>query len=283
MAGRALGDGFIIRHGFGTENTWYKPRYWHTGEDWYAQEGDTAGANVYAIAAGEVVYAGANYPGRVALVRHSGDLGSMYGRLDPALSVRVGNTVARGALLGRVLRRGDDVPNHLHFELRTFVTTGVVNGDAPRYAFRCGPNCPPGPGYWPIASPDLPAALGWRNPVHTIARRMLPVDASGEAIVASQPMSTSLALWSAPPDAAPEPLGELALAPGTRYPLLAVWAGPEDSAVTSALAYALWYQLALPDGTRAWAAALAASTRDTGSDGRPSGVGFNLLPAVAAP
>ena len=283
VAGRPLGDGFIIRHGFGTENTWYNPGYWHTGEDWYAQQGDTAGANVYAIAAGEVVYAGANYPGRVVLVQHSGDLVSMYGHLDPALSVRVGDRVARGRLLGQVLRRGDDVPNHLHFELRTFVTTGAVNGAAPRYAFRCGPDCPPGPGYWPIDAPNLPAALGWRNPVHAIARRMLTAGATGEAIVASQPMSASLTLWSAPPDAAPESLGALALVPGTRYQLLAVWLGPEDSSATSALAYALWYQLALPDGTRAWVAALAASTRDTGSDGRPSGVGFNLLPAVAAP
>ena len=283
VPGRALGEGFIIRHGFGTENTWYNPGYWHTGEDWYAQAGDTAGANVYAIAAGAVMYAGANYPGRVVLVRHAGDLVSMYGHLDPALNVRVGDAVARGALLGQVLRRGDAVPSHLHFEVRTFVTTDEVNGDAPRYPFRCGPNCPPGPGYWPIDAPDRPAALGWRNPAHTIARRMLPAGARGEVVVASQPMSGSLALWSAPPDAAPEPLGGLALAPGTRYPLLAVWAGPEDSAAASALAYALWYQLALPDGTRAWVAALAASDRDTGSDGRPSGVGFNLLPAAAAP
>jgi len=38
---RAPGDGFFIRHGYITENTWYNPGYWHTGEDWYALEGDT--------------------------------------------------------------------------------------------------------------------------------------------------------------------------------------------------------------------------------------------------
>ena len=41
----------------------------------------------------------------------------------------------------------------------------------PRYDFRCGANCPPGPGYWPIDAPDLPSDLGWRNPTHTINRR----------------------------------------------------------------------------------------------------------------
>ena len=69
------------------------------------QAGDTAGARVYAVADGEVVYAGANYPGRVVIVRHADDLYSMYGHLDPALAVRVGQQVARGDLIGTVLRR----------------------------------------------------------------------------------------------------------------------------------------------------------------------------------
>ncbi len=33
IPGRALGDGFFIRHTFTSENTWYLPNYWHTGED----------------------------------------------------------------------------------------------------------------------------------------------------------------------------------------------------------------------------------------------------------
>ena len=56
--GKPLGDGFFIRHGVQVENTWYNPGYWHTGEDWYAIEGDTAGAHVYAVADGEVACAG---------------------------------------------------------------------------------------------------------------------------------------------------------------------------------------------------------------------------------
>jgi murein DD-endopeptidase MepM/ murein hydrolase activator NlpD len=72
--GRVLGDGFLVRHGYATENTWYLPGYWHTGEDWYATEGDSAGAGVYAAAAGEVVFAGSDYPGRVVIIRHATDL-----------------------------------------------------------------------------------------------------------------------------------------------------------------------------------------------------------------
>ena len=67
VPGEPLGDGFFIRDGAEVENTWYNPGYWHTGEDWYAVAGDTAGAHVYAIADGAVVYVGGNYPGRVVI------------------------------------------------------------------------------------------------------------------------------------------------------------------------------------------------------------------------
>ena len=130
-----------MRHGFAVENTWFNPGFWHTGEDWYALDGQTAGAEIYAASAGDVVYVGANYPGRVVILAHPDGLFSMYGHLDPDVAVQVGQSVERGALLGTVLRRGDSVPDHLHFEIRTFVQTDAVNGPAPRYGFRCGPNC----------------------------------------------------------------------------------------------------------------------------------------------
>jgi murein DD-endopeptidase MepM/ murein hydrolase activator NlpD len=282
--GKPLGDGFFIRHGYAAENTWYNPGYWHTGEDWYAIEGDTAGARVYAIAAGAVVYAGANYPGRVVIVQHTAGLFSMYGHLDPDLSARLGQRLARGDLIGTVLRRGDATPNHLHFEIRTFVTTGEVNGPRPRYRFRCGPNCPPGPGYWPIDAPDHPSALGWRNPLHVINLRMLPQGAAGEVIVASKPPSRTATLWSAPPGAgAGQAVGELRLQPGQRYRLLDLRAGPEAAEQTSALAYQLWYRIQLPDGRTGWVQAAVPSPFDTGSDGRPSSVSFNMFPAAETP
>lgn len=33
LPGRILGDGFLIRHGFAMENTWYLPGWLHAGED----------------------------------------------------------------------------------------------------------------------------------------------------------------------------------------------------------------------------------------------------------
>jgi murein DD-endopeptidase MepM/ murein hydrolase activator NlpD len=284
VAGQALGDGFYARHGALAENTWYNPGYWHTGEDWYAVEGDTAGAQVYAVAEGEVVYVGSNYPGRVVIVRHADDLYSMYGHLDPAVQVQVGERLGRGALLGTVLRRGDSVPNHLHFEIRTFLTAEAVNGDAPRYGFRCGVRCPPGPGYWPIEAPDLPSEQGWRIPAHVIAQRMYPPDAPsplGEVVVASQLIAPAAEIWSGPPDDATRSLlGVLALEPGARYPLLQIHAGPEASRATSALAYQLWYAIGLPEGRSGWVQAALPSAAETGGDGRPSSVYFHFFPAM---
>lgn len=283
LPGRPPGDGFLIRHGAQVENTWYSPGNWHTGEDWYALEGDTGGAMVYAAAAGEVVYTGANYPGRVVIVAHPDGLYAMYGHLDPRLAVAVGEQVARGQPLGVVLeQRGARAPSHLHFEIRAFLTAREINGEAPRYGFRCGPGCPPGPGYWPIAAPDLPGERGWLNPTHVIARRMASAPAGapiGEVVVASSPISPSLTLWSAPPDdPARRPLGEAALRPGERHALLAVWAGDEAPRETSALAYQLWYHVRLAGG-EGWAQAGVPAADETGSDGRPASVRFNLLPA----
>ncbi len=284
IQGRPAGDGFFIRHGFEVENTWFNPGHWHTGEDWYALQGDTAGAQVYAVADGQVVYAGSNYPGRVVLVRHTDGLVSMYGHLDPALSVRTGQRVARGTLLGTVLRRGDKTPNHLHFEMRTFLLQREVNGAAPRYPFRCGVRCPPGPGYWPFNAPDLPGDLGWRNPTHVIARRAFAPGSSGalgEVVVASRPAVRVTTLWSAPP--APgtrqQAVGQVELRPGERVALVDVRAGPEDSRGTSAQAYYLWYRIRFAGGISGWVAAAVPSTFETGADGRPSSVMFNFYPA----
>ena len=287
LSGKPLGDGFFVRHGAVVENTWYNPGYWHTGEDWYAVTGDTAGAHVYAIADGSVVYVGSNYPGRVVIVRHAGDLYSMYGHLDPNVQVQVDAPVLRGALLGTVLRRGDSTPNHLHFEIRTFLISEAVNGNAPRYNFRCGVNCPPGPGYWPIQSPELPSDFGWRLPTHVIAQRMYPADAPGalgEVLVATHLISTQVALWSGPPNGGVRRIVDTVdLQPGARFPLLDVYAGSEDTRDTSALAYQLWYAIALPDGGTGWVQAALPSRMETGSDGRPSSIYFHFFPLVEPP
>lgn len=287
IEGQALGDGFLVRHGYASENTWYNPGWWHTAEDWYALEGDTAGARVYAIAVGEVVYANANYPGRVVIIRHADGIYSMYGHLDPALAVRVGDQVERGSLLGTVLKRSDTVPNHLHFEIRSFLTTRAVNGAAPRYGYRCGRNCPPGPGYWPMRDRQHPSELGWRNPTHAISQRAF-ADSEGKdlghLIAASQPLSQTVTLWSTPPDgtSAQRSLGTLRLRANQRLPLQAVWHGDEASLATSAEGYQLWYKVGLANGRSAWIQAAVPDSRDTGSDGRPSSVRFVLFPALLA-
>jgi murein DD-endopeptidase MepM/ murein hydrolase activator NlpD len=240
---------------------------------------------VYAVAKGEVIYAGGEYPGRVVIVAHEDGLYSMYGHLDYALAVGVGEMVGRGAPLGTILARTDGrAPSHLHFEMRTFFTTPEVNGEAPRYGVGCGFDCPPGPGYWPIDAPEHPSAMGWRNPTHVINRRAwggaVP---QGVEVTVADDAPSSTTLWTSPADSSgAEQRGDLPLTPGDRFQLLAIDAGAEDSTDTSAEAYRLWYQVALPDGTAGWVQAAVPFANDTGSDGRPSSVRLDFLPMVLA-
>ena len=278
--GEPPGDGFRIRHGYACENTWYNPGYWHTGEDWYALEGNTAGAELYAVADGDVVFAGFDYPGPVVIIQHEDDLYSMYGHMDYALVVGEGDRVSRGQLLGTVLDRMDGAaPSHVHFEMRTFLTTPEVNGDGPRYGFACGFQCPPGPGYWPIDAPEHPSAMGWRNPTHVIARRAFPngeVPAGIEVAIAMG-IDGSPPLFASPDD--PDVIGELTGGAGTRYTLRSMEQGRESSKRTSATGYHLWFEVEREDGSTGWAQAVVPSSFDTSSDGRPSSVELRLLTA----
>ena len=284
---RSLGDGLLVRHGYATENTWYNPGWLHTGEDWYLPDGETGGMGVYAAAAGEVVFAGSEYPGLVVIIQHPDGLYSMYGHLDYALAVEAGQSVERGQLLGSILTRTDGLaPSHLHFELRTFFTTPEVNGNAPRYAVGCGFDCPPGPGYWPIDAPEHSSVLGWRNPTQVIARRAWPDGIpEGTEVILAQTAPDVITLWSAPAgDASAEAFAEIsAITPGAAFSLLEIAAGAEDTTGTSAEAYRLWYRIALPTGDEGWVQAAVPTPYDTGSDGRPSSVRFDFLPDLATP
>lgn len=282
LPGQTLGDGFLIRHGYACENTWFSPGWWHTGEDFYRTDVDTARAGVYAVADGEIVFAGSEYPGLVVIVQHAPDLFSMYGHLDHALAVDRG-PVTRGQLLGTVLARTDGgAPSHLHFEMRTFLTTTEVNGEAPRYSVACGFNCAPGPGYWPIDAAEHPSALGWRNPTNVLAARAWNGTPDPRAeIVVARGAAASCALWSVPAELpGAEHIGDLTLTAGDRFRLLAVEAGPEASRETSAEGYRLWYQIEAPKAGPVWARAAVSSTNDTGADGRPSSVRLDFLPGV---
>ncbi|MFN8593681.1 MAG: M23 family metallopeptidase [Thermomicrobiales bacterium] len=282
IPGNPLGDGLLIRHGYAVENIPYYPGWWHTGENWHAIGGESAGLNVYAVADGEVQFVGGDYPGRVIIVAHAPDLYSMYGHLDYAVLVEEGQIVRRGQPIATILRWPDDpARSHLHFELRTFLVADAINGTAPQYGVTCGYECPPGPGYWPMTAPEHPSALGWRNPTHVINRRAWPDGIPvGTMAVVSQSAPSRVLLWSVPGDRPDAKLrGNLDLAAGDRYPLLEIVSGDEAATGTSAEAYRLWYRIGLPDGD-AWVQAAVPDASYAGSDGRPAAVRLAFLPAV---
>ena len=279
--GGVPGDGFYVRYGYGSENTLRHPGWLHTAEDWHRDgDLDTAGAEVVAVRAGEVVFAGFDYPGSVVIVRHEDELYSMYGHLDYAVDVDEGELVMAGQLIGRVLAatnwRSD---NHLHFELRNFLVSPVVNGDSPQYGVNCGYQCPPGPGYWPVSAPEHPSELGWRNPTHVIYRGCAAMRPLPSAVVASGADGLTAQLrGAATMDAAV--IGELLLVAGERYNVLAVEVGDPASLETSAFGYDVWYQVQLFSGAEGWTQAVIPVDTYTGQDGRPSSVRPVLLPIV---
>jgi murein DD-endopeptidase MepM/ murein hydrolase activator NlpD len=282
--GSAPGDGLVILHGYACENVPFYTGWWHTGENWHLNSGETGGSPVYAVADGTVVYSGSNYPGLVVLVQHGDQLYSMYGHLDFDAIVAEGDQLQRGQLLGYVLTRTDGRLSHLHFELRTFYESAEINGDSPSYGVNCGYNCPPGPGYWPMQDSRHPSEMGWRNPTSVIANRAFTgaVPSSAEIIVSSA-AGESASVWSAPKDRAGAlRLDDLPTRPGDRHQLLEIDGGDEASTATSADGYHIWYRVALPNGSPAWVQAAIPSKRYTGTDGRPSTIRLRFLPGVVA-
>jgi murein DD-endopeptidase MepM/ murein hydrolase activator NlpD len=274
--GEIPGDGTIIRHAFDVENTSLYPGWWHTGENWYLDfDGNSAGAPVYSVADGTVVFAGSDYPGRVVIIQHEGGIYSMYGHLDYSLLVAEGDAVTRGQLIARVLNKTDGrSPSHLHFEIRTFLIESIVNGDAPWYDYPCGYQCPPGPGYWPFYSDLLPTEVGWLNPLHVIYGRAYGTDIpSGAEVVAAQSAGT---LPTRDSRTAPDS-GTVTLTPGQRLPLFEIATGAEATLETSADAYSIWCKVELPTGDPAWLPAVRPTTEYTQSDSRPATIRIDLL------
>lgn len=270
------GDGCYVLHGYAVENAEYFPGLWHTGENWYVLNADAAGALVYAVADGEVVFAGYDYPGSVVIIRHADDLYSQYGHLNADVNVTVGQQVTRGEVIGTILLR--EAPrSHLHFELRTFYIAPEVNGETPRYTFGCGVNCPPGPGYWPMDAPEHPSAMGWRNPLHVITRRMgVP---SGAEVMVPPDSWNRLFLFEDP--SSPSHTQSLMVDGGTRMPLLNIVAGEEASTSFGAAATSVWYQVQVPgvDGTW-WCPAISPTMHAIQSDGQTTSFVFNLIPVI---
>ena len=274
--GEVPGVGFRIGHGFAAENTWFAAGWWHTGEDWYAMRGDTAGASVYAVARGEVVYADFSYPGRVVIVQHADELYSMYGHLDPASVPAVGTKVVAGQQIGTVLQQADvrgpgQAPSHLHFEMRTFFMRDDVNGNAPQYGVNCGFQCPPGPGYWPQSASTHPVDHGWLNPTEAALGRIGPAAWPDLELVGNgEDGGRGFTLYAAP-DSSSEVVGsdvgldEIA-------GVAEVEVGVPDAAETSAEGYHVWASVMLGAGSDGWLQLAVPSLREQGADGRPSSV-----------
>ncbi len=279
--GELPGWGLFVKHGYACEHAAYYPGLWHTGENWYGIERNAIEAEVIAAADGEVVYADFDYPGRVVIVRHAESLFSMYGHLDYQHSVSVGQQIGRGERIGSPLSFPDGIERtHLHFEIRTFYTSDLINGDRPSHGFTCGFQCPPGPGYWPIDAEDHPSELGWLNPTHVIQNRLFdgkpPI---GAEIVATS--DKSYELWSEPSNHADAvPVGNMVSRSGGRYPLVDIATGTEASTATSAIGYRVWYRIESSSEGVVWVEGLHASDDNIGNDGRPSAVLLDFIPAL---
>lgn len=77
-----------------------------------------AGTPVYATANGRVVFSGTqtNY-GHLVHLDHAGGIATLYAHLD-ARTVRQGDAVRRGQVIGNVGRSGNATGPHLHYEIR---------------------------------------------------------------------------------------------------------------------------------------------------------------------
>ncbi len=274
---RLPGDGVVVRHAFQVENTSLYPNWWHTGGNWYLDfDGNSAGAPIYAVADGAVVFAGSDYPGRVVIVQHDGGIYSMYGHLDYDVLIGEGDQVTRGQMIARVLNKTDGrSPSHLHFEMRTFLTESFINGDAPSYGVPCGYECPPGPGYWPFADGRVPTQVGWLNPLHVIYGRAYGSDIpEGAEVIVSESGSRFPLRKTLRAEAA----SEIELEPGARLPLLEIAAGDEATIETSATAYSVWCKVELGmNGLTGWIPAVRATDEFIQADGRPATVRIDLL------
>jgi murein DD-endopeptidase MepM/ murein hydrolase activator NlpD len=103
-------DAYIVSSEYG--DRWGKM---HKGMDMAAD----AGEPVYAIAAGEVIYAGDGLRGygNVIILRHDRKISSLYAH-NSELKVKQGDQVAQGTLIALLGSTGHSTGPHVHFEIR---------------------------------------------------------------------------------------------------------------------------------------------------------------------
>jgi murein DD-endopeptidase MepM/ murein hydrolase activator NlpD len=113
-----------LTQGFGPSPYWFEPSirvggtvypHFHTGIDLAA----SWGTPVHAAMAGRVEYAGwqGGY-GYTVVLLHDGGLRTLYAHLS-RWSVRIGQSVVQGAVIGAAGATGNATGPHLHFEVRT--------------------------------------------------------------------------------------------------------------------------------------------------------------------
>lgn len=171
----AMTSGFGQRKSFKTNNGAAASRN-HRGVDYGAPEG----AQVSAVADGEVVFAGkrGGYGNQVR-VRHADGSVSTYSHLS-AMGVKVGARVGRGSGIGAVGQTGNATGPHLHFELirdgKHVDPSGIFDGrQAPGRLADAAPTMEPArtaPEPVETAQPSEPPV----EPVQRVEPEMAPVD-----------------------------------------------------------------------------------------------------------
>jgi murein DD-endopeptidase MepM/ murein hydrolase activator NlpD len=101
---------------YGFRNIGSRGSSMHEGIDIAAPLGTT----VKAARAGHVIYAASKIPGygKMIIVRHAGGFSTVYAHLS-SYSVKKGQFVPRGGVVGKVGKTGRSTGYHLHFEIRS--------------------------------------------------------------------------------------------------------------------------------------------------------------------
>lgn len=139
MARTRIADGFDIPVGPPDGEGYYKARGYrvggHQGEDWNGLGGGNTdlGAPVYSTAHGLVVFSRDVRMGwgNVVIVRHiyiekgaTKTVDSLYAHLD-RITVREGQQIKRGQMVGTIGTNRGMYPAHLHFEMRKNLSIGI--------------------------------------------------------------------------------------------------------------------------------------------------------------
>ncbi|MEU8131895.1 peptidoglycan DD-metalloendopeptidase family protein [Streptodolium elevatio] len=111
--------GAKLTNGYHAPGGYANPNGWHTGIDLVMKNGSTVGAQIRAVADGEVYSATTNGSyGNQVILKHGAKLYSQYAHMLRFI-VKKGQKVKAGQIIGYVGDSGNSHGAHLHFEIRT--------------------------------------------------------------------------------------------------------------------------------------------------------------------